>query len=310
MNKTILLLLISQIGFAQIIEEPLFSKEELVIHGIRGTLYTPVAAKAPVPVVIIIAGSGPTDRNGNQATSKNNSLKFVAEALSSKGTAVFCFDKRFITTLQEGKAIVKDVVFEDQIVDTRDLISYFKSQKKHSKIIIAGHSEGSLVGMIAAADGADAYISLSGAGRTIDKIIVDQVSRQAPFLRDETSKTLEKIKAGEKLANVNPYLTSLFNDKTTPFLASWMKYIPSDEIKKLHIPVLIVNGTKDLQVATAEAELLAKAKPEASLSIIPNMNHVLKTITEDSQNIASYSNPELPVNEELIRIMAAFIKSV
>src|SRR5690606_5303044 len=108
-----------------------------------------------------------------------------------------------------------------------------------------------------------------------------------------------------------PVLQSLFNEGVRPYLLSWMAFNPTDEIKKLKIPVLIVNGTKDLQVKTTEAELLKKAKPDAKLVIIENMNHVLKEIKgDDKENIQAYSNPDLPVVPELVAAVNQFVKSI
>jgi uncharacterized protein len=288
-----------------------FSQEKLDITInplIKGTLISK-SEKNKTNLTIIIAGSGPTDRDGNQATMKNNSLKFLAEGIVNPKNDVFTFDKRIFAQMASGKLDEKNLSFTDMITDVQDIIKYFKT--KYKKTIIIGHSEGSLVGMIAANGSADAFISLSGPGRPADFIIEEQIAKQAPTMVDEVHKNFEILRTGKTFENKNAMLGSLFRESVQPYLISWMKYNPQDEIKKLKIPTLIVNGTKDLQVGVTDAELLKKAKPNAKLEIIANMNHVLKEIKGDnSENMASYSNPNLPVINELIIKINAFIGSL
>jgi uncharacterized protein len=288
-----------------------FSQEKLDITInplIKGTLISK-SEKNKTNLTIIIAGSGPTDRDGNQTTIKNNSLKFLAEGIVNPKNDVFTFDKRIFAQMASGKLDEKNLSFTDMITDVQDIIKYFKT--KYKKIIIIGHSEGSLVGMIAANGSADAFISLSGPGRPADFIIEEQIAKQAPTMVDEVHKNFEILRTGKTFENKNAMLGSLFRESVQPYLISWMKYNPQDEIKKLKIPTLIVNGTKDLQVGVTDAEFLKKSKPNAKLEIITNMNHVLKEIKGDnSENIASYSNPKLPVVNELIIKINAFIGSL
>jgi uncharacterized protein len=288
-----------------------FSQEKLDITInplIKGKLISK-SEKNKTNLTIIIAGSGPTDRDGNQVTMKNNSLKFLAEGIVNPKNDVFTFDKRIFAQMASGKLDEKNLSFTDMITDVQDIIKYFKT--KYKKIIIIGHSEGSLVGMIAANGSADAFISLSGPGRPADFIIEEQIAKQAPTMVDEVHKNFEILRTGKTFENKNAMLGSLFRESVQPYLISWMKYNPQDEIKKLKIPTLIVNGTKDLQVGVTDAELLKKAKPNAKLEIIANMNHVLKEIKGDnSENMASYSNPNLPVINELIIKINAFIGSL
>ncbi|MFV5688990.1 alpha/beta fold hydrolase [Flavobacterium sp. ZT3R25] len=201
--------------------------------------------------------------------------------------------------------------FDDFVNDAKDVFSYFKNQKKYNKIIIAGHSEGSLIGMLAANNNSDAFISLEGAGRTIDAVLVEQIEKQAPFLKEEVQKDLEILKSGKTFELKNQMLASLFRASVQPYMISWLKYNPQDEIKKLKIPALLINGTKDLQVNVADAELLKKAKPDAELVIIDNMNHIFKEIKgDDTENMKSYTNPDLPVSPKLTSTITVFIKSL
>lgn len=274
---------------------------------INGTLLTPNTVKK-IPLILFIAGSGPTDRNGNSVMSKNNSLKFLAVGLANQNIATYRFDKSILTTSKKEGFKEDSLRFEDEVEEVKELIKHFKKNKSFSKIYLMGHSQGSLVGVLAAKNSVDGFISIAGPGRPIDIIITEQIEKQAPFLKDETIKILEELKKGKIVEETNPYLVSLFRKSVQPFLISWIKYDPQQEIHHLEIPVLIINGTKDIQVPVKDAELLKEAKLDADLVIIDNMNHIFKKIEGDMiENQKSYNNPELPVMPELIQTITTFI---
>lgn len=289
-----------------------FNKKDITVNPLlKGTLYSPLKENKKTNLIILIAGSGPTDRDGNQKGMTNNSLKYLSEELSKNDQAVFSYDKRIIAQMAAGTVNEATLSFDDFINDAKEVIHFFKNQKKYNKIIVAGHSEGSLIGMIAANESTDAFISLAGAGRTIDAVIVEQIEKQAPFLKEEVQKDLDILKSGQTFELKNKMLASLFRESVQPYMISWIKYNPQNEIKKLQIPVLLINGTKDLQVTVSEAELLKKAKPEAKVVIIENMNHIFKEIKgDDAENMKSYSDPNLPVTEKLVTAINLFIKSL
>lgn len=310
MKKTIVLLLIifSNSIFSQ--EKKVANQEIEVNSLIKGTLFLPEDVTSKTKLVILIAGSGPTNRNGNQVGTQNNSLKFLAEGLTQNGFAVFSYDKRIFAQMISKTMDEKKLSFEDFINDAKDVITYFKSQKKYAKIIIAGHSEGSLIGMVAAKDNVDGYVSLAGAGRPIDEVISEQVAKNSPTLKEVAATDFAILKEGKTFENKNPMLASLFRESIQPYMISWIKYNPQDEIKKLQIPILIINGTKDIQVSPSDAELLHKANPKSTLKIIDNMNHIFKEIKVDDDNVKSYSDPKLPVMPELIQLITTFINSI
>ena len=288
------------------------ASQEIEVNSlIKGTLFSPEKVTKKTKLVILIAGSGPTNRSGNSTIGGiNNSLKYLAEGLAQNGIAVFSYDKRIFAQMITKTVDEKTLSFEDFINDAKDVISYFQSQKKYSKIIIAGHSEGSLIGMVAALNTADGYVSLDGAGRCIDEVLSEQIAKQAPSMIETVDKGLATLKEGKTFENKNPMLASLFRESVQPYMISWIKYNPQVEIKKLTIPILLINGTKDLQVPATDAELLHVANSKSELKIIENMNHVFKEIKVDEDNLKSYSNPNLPVMPELINTMTTFVKSI
>ncbi|WP_457619157.1 alpha/beta hydrolase [Lutibacter sp.] len=314
MKYSINILIFSLISSLLFSQEKNYTENQLSIPTksvtINGTLLTPSLSKK-IPLVILIPGSGPTDRDGNNVLMKNNSLKFLAESLSEENIATYRFDKSVLSYKKNDKEKIDAITFGTFIDEAKTVINYFKNSGEYSKIIVAGHSQGSLVGMIAANNIADAFISLEGAGRTIDQIIIEQLNKQAPFLKDEASNVLSELKKGVIVEKFNPMLNSLFNKSVQPFLISWIKYNPQEEIKKLNIPMLLINGTKDIQVSNFDAELLHKANSKSQLKIIKNMNHIFKEINGDiNENMLSYTNPELPIMKELTGLITAFVKEI
>ena len=306
----VLLLIASTAAFSQ--NTSGFTTENIAVNSLlNGTLYAPIKQNNTTNLVILIAGSGPTNRDGNQIGMTNNSLKLLAESLVKNGIAVYSYDKRIFAQMASGKLDEASLSFDNFIDDATAVVLYFKNQQKYHSITIAGHSEGALIGMVAANGNADAYISIAGAGRPIDEVLLEQIGKQAPFLKEEVEKNLATLKSGNTFELKNQMLASLFRASVQPYMISWIKYHPQNEIKKLQIPSLLINGDKDIQVSVQDAQLLQQAKPDAQLQIIPKMNHIFKVIQgDDAENKASYTNPELPICTELTSIITTFIRSL
>ncbi len=306
MTKHIFPFLCLFIGMTTFTDAQNFSSTEITINRyVDGTLLVPESVENP-PLVIIIAGSGPTDRNGNQSFMKNDMLKKLAEGLSENGVATFRYDKRVVKQLKAG-IFDKNIRFDDFVTDAKSVVTYFKPS--YDSIIIAGHSQGSLVGLLASESGVDGFISLAGAGNPIDQIILEQITKTAPFFTEDTKRVLETLKSGKTTADFPPALASIFNLDIQPFMMNWMEYNPQERIENLEIPVLIVNGTKDLQVSVMEAQLLKDHKADAELVIIKNMNHLLFEIDgDDLVNTKSYNELNHPIIPEVITSMLNFIQ--
>lgn len=305
--KQCLILLIWVFGYTSSAQEnTLISTEISINQHIDGTLLELPDGEANT-LAILIAGSGPTDRDGNQNFLKNNSLKSLAIALTNRGISTFRYDKRIVKQLLTNN-IDKNIMFDDFVTDAVSVLTYFKSQNKYQHIVIIGHSQGSLVGMLAAPQGATGFISLAGAGQDISNVITEQVAKTAPMFTEDTKRVFEIMKTGQTTTDYPPALFSIFNPEVQPFIINWMKYNPAEEIKKLDMPILIINGTKDLQVSVEEAQLLKDAAPDSQLVIIENMNHVLFTIEgDDLENSKSYNEPYRKINRTLIDTVSNFI---
>jgi pimeloyl-ACP methyl ester carboxylesterase len=273
-----------------------------------GTLTIPDGLKK-CPVALIIAGSGPTDRNGNNPMMKNNSLKMLAEELAKNGIASLRFDKRGIGESKKSAIAESSLVFENYTEDVKSWINFLKQDKRFTQLTVIGHSEGSLIGMIASAK-ANKFVSIAGAGESADKLIKTQIaSKSNKQIEDMTFPIIDSLKSGNKLNKVDPLLNSLFRASIQPYLISWFKYDPQAEIKKLNIPVLIIQGNNDLQVSVKDSENLSKAKQNSELVIVDKMNHIMKIIDGDQKaNMESYNNETLPISETLVHKIVSFIK--
>ncbi|WP_353778151.1 alpha/beta hydrolase [Winogradskyella sp. 3972H.M.0a.05] len=296
------------INFICFSQDNAFTEKEIAINVIiDGTLVLPKAEKPPL--AIIIAGSGPTDRNGNQNFLKSNNLKKLAEGLSKNGIASFRYDKRIVKQIRKGD-VDPNTLFDDFVTDAISVVDYFKNSKEFNGIYVIGHSQGSLVGMLAAKNRANGFVSLAGAGQNIGDVIVEQVGQTAPHLKADAEKVVRVLKTGKTTNDYPPMLGSLFSSDLQPFMINWMSYEPTLLIKELNIPILLINGTKDLQVSVEEAKLLKAANEKAELKIIDKMNHVLFTIEGDRlENSKSYNEPFRKITQELLDSVVKFIKS-
>ena len=204
--------------------------------------------------------------------------------------------------------------FENYVNDAQEWLALLEKDKRFSKLIIAGHSEGALIGMIAATHNkhVNAYISIAGAGRPADEILKEQLEKTSPSVKDILFPMLDILKKGDTVGNVAVLFYPLFRPSVQPYMISWFKYNPQLEIKKLEIPILIIQGTTDIQVTENDASLLSKAQPSAELKLIKNMNHVLKdcdTMDKEKQKTI-YDSPDLPLNKELTTEIVSFIKKI
>ncbi len=299
-------------------ESETLSDQPSNLQTLTGTLYgselVPKAA-GKIPVVLLLAGSGPTDRNGNTPAipGANNSLGLLAEALASAGIASVRYDKRGIAASKAAGGSEMDLRFDHYVNDAAAWVGILKADTRFSKVIVAGHSEGSAVGMLAARKAnADAYISIAGIARSADQVILEQLKpRVPPELFARASLALQSLKKGETVADPPKELAALFRPSVQPYLISWLKYTPGDEIRNLMMPVLILQGTTDIQVSVAEANALGKAKPDAQVVIIEGMNHVMKMApVEEAAQKRAYSDGSLPVSEKLTTAIIEFVKAL
>ena len=292
-------------------QENIISEDILIMNDsikLPGTLSYIEDLKSQ-PLVIFIHGSGNVDRNGNQArvNIKANYIKQLADSLNVRGIAFYRYDKRN-STEENVKFMMDDLDFYRFVDDANLAIAKFKNDNRFSSITLIGHSQGSLVAMLASQEDVNKYVSLAGISEDMGDFIINSYKQVSEDMSAMAKEQIDELKETGTIETVNPALAHLFSKQNQPFFITWMAYNPSVEINKLEIPVLIINGAKDLQVKVEEANKLHEAKPNSELVIIENMNHTLKTIEKDEDNLKSYYSPEYPLSEELIQTLEAFIK--
>jgi len=293
------------------VKDTAFIETEVILSiksgQIFGTLTTPKKF-SKIPVALIIAGSGPTDRDCNQATMQCNAFKKLAYGLAGNNIASLRYDKRGVAKSIGAAKRESDLRIEDYINDAKEWIQLLKQDKRFSKVIVIGHSEGSLIGMIAATN-ADKYVSVAGPGQSIDKALKEQLSTtQSKEVQDLIFPIIDSLANGKIVNNVDPELNSLFRLSVQPYMISAFKYDPQIEIKKLIIPILIVQGTNDIQVSVENAKRLSKANPKAKLVYIDKMNHIFRAVEGDRQaNLETYNNFNLPLADGLVKEISNFI---
>lgn len=290
----------------------ILAQEETVVletptGNIEGTLLLP--SKENIPLVLIIAGSGPTDRDGNSGSLKNNSLKMLAQGLYDNNIASFRFDKRGIAKSAKAMISEEDLRFEHYIRDVQQWYLLLKNDSRFSSVIILGHSEGSLIGMIASQDVIpDKFISLAGPGVSMQATLKRQLADQPPYVLSMSLPIIEELEKGKTVDSVPPLINILFRPSVQPYLISCFKYDPAIEISKVKSPILIVQGTTDIQIQVEDAKKLAAANSNSELVIIEGMNHILKEADANRfLNLRTYGDPSLKLKQGLIESITSFI---
>ena len=290
---------IISIGFsyAQVTSEEILIRNEGI--ELPGTL---TFTKEKTPLIIFIHGSCGINRTGGAS----KMIEQFGTKINKHNIAFFSYDKR--TSNKNNVSILKQgVLFRDFVSDAKKVVSHFKSDKRFTQIILVGHSQGSLVAMLAS-ESIDKYISLAGAGETIDKTLIRQTTKQSVQLGKATENHLIELKETGEIKNIDPNLMALFAPQNQHFFKEWISISPIQEIKKVTVPILILNGDKDFQVLVNDAKNLHAANPKSELVIIENMNHQIKHIEKEEDNLKSYVNPDFTISEKLIETIVSFVK--
>lgn len=278
----------------------LFVETNIVLETTTANIYGTLNSSKldeKTPLVIIIAGSGPTDRNGNSTSGLNtDTYKMISDSLEMHGIASLRYDKRGVAESFYSGFSEEELNFNDYVEDAVQWIEKMSNDELFSEVYVLGHSEGSLIGMLAAQKTSiSGFISVAGPAQTADDLILEQVAGQPQEIIDEVESIVTSLKQGILVPNVSQQLYALFRPGIQPYLISWFAYNPVVEVSKIDVPLIVVHGNTDLQVNSAEAKILANANSNAELAIINFMNHVLKNAGDEVQtNLATYSNPGRP----------------
>lgn len=283
--------------------------------ALSGTL---IESGSDNPAVLIIPGSGPTDRDGNNPLGVTAaSYRLLAEALAEKGVSSLRIDKRGMFGSKAALANANAVTIGDYAADVHAWAKVMKEQTGRDCVWVLGHSEGGLVALAAAQQSENicGLVLVAAPGRKLQDVMHEQLEANpanAPILPDALH-ALDELIAGRTLdvSVMHPALQSLFNTKVQPFLINIFSYDPAKLAAATKLPILIIQGGKDIQVSTADANALAAAQPSAVKKVMPDMTHVLKDVsgTDRAASLASYSDPSLPVTPRLVEAIAEFLKA-
>lgn len=281
-----------------------------VLHG---SLLLP-RTDTPPPVVLIIAGSGPTDRDGNNpAVGRIDILKRLALQLAAQGIASVRYDKRGVAESLPAAPDERTLSVERYVADAVAWSHKIKADPRFGPLVLLGHSEGALIASLAAPQsGAGAVIALAGSGRPVDQVLREQLGERLPPAELKRSLVLiDQLKHGQQSDVVPPGLHSVFRPSVQPYLISLFRQDPAAAFGRLKVPALIIQGRNDIQVSPADARALQAARPDAELALIDGMNHMLRISPPGiGQQRDSYTNPELPLASELGRRIVAFVRQL
>ncbi|WP_437880918.1 alpha/beta hydrolase [Pseudomonas sp. LRF_L74] len=285
----------------------------IVLVTSSGTLYGSLLLPkhdGPMPVALLIAGSGPTDRNGNNPQGNNDSLRKLAELLAKHGIASVRYDKRGIAASrlagQDERNLSVEAYKDDAIAWARQL----KADTRFSRLYLIGHSEGALIASLAAPRSrADALVSIAGSGRPLAQVLEEQLRKhQPPALLPESLALIRSLEQGKIHNLVSPQLMVLFRPSVQPYLISLFRQDPAKAFKATRMRALIIQGSTDMQVSEEDAKRLHEARPDSQLALVPGMNHVMAIVPADAQRqLASYDDPGLPLADSLGNLLSDFL---
>lgn len=289
--------------------------EAAVADGtLRGTLLAP--AGAPRASAVIVAGSGPTDRNGNSPLGISASTyRLLAEALAARGVAAVRYDKRGIAGSAAGFANPNDVTVRDFAGDAAAWVEVARRETGVPCAWLIGHSEGGLMSLVAARDNAGVcgLVLIAAPGRRFADVLRDQLwSNPANwFLMPDALRAIAALERGEKVdvSGMHDALQRLFYPEVQGYLIDLFGYDPAALAAAETKPMLLVQGGNDIQVKRADFDALTAAQPKAETLFMLAMNHVLKDVPADdpAANFGSYSNPDLPLAAGLADELSAFL---
>jgi pimeloyl-ACP methyl ester carboxylesterase len=310
------LVLVLAVQTADTVPPAVAAESPYTIHSgpleLGGTLTVPRGASGAAPVVVIIAGSGPTDRNGNSMMGiRPNSYAQLAWRLAERGIASLRYDKRGMPGTK-GVVDMPHLTLDDFAADARAAAESLMRDSRFSRVVLLGHSEGAALALIAARESPKVagVISVSGLGRPLGVVMREQLSRQidsATLVRYDTA--MAQYLRGEQPKDAPPMLGPLFVPVNQTFLKSLAAFDPPAAIRAVRQAVLIVQGGRDLQVTALDAERLHAARPDAQLVVVPLANHVLKQASDTTLigQMPAYQNPTLPIMPDVVNAIADWI---
>ncbi|MDS1136614.1 alpha/beta hydrolase [Nitratireductor indicus] len=266
-------------------------------------------------VLVIVPGSGPTDRNGNSSLPglASNAYRFLAEDLAARGVASLRIDKRGFFGSAGALADANDVTIEAYAEDARRWVD--RAAGLAPCVWIAGHSEGGLVALVAAQKPPESLcglILISTSGRPTGQLLIEQLQANpanAPLM-PEIKSVVDDLEAGRPRdpESLSPVLQSFFSRGLQRYMIDLFSYDPAIIADAWKGSVLIVQGDADMQVKLQDAELLAKSMPQAQRVDLAGGTHMLKEEVPGNP-MATYSDPSLPLHPQLVPAIVNFLEA-
>lgn len=281
---------------------------------LAGTFEAPADSHA---TVLIIPGSGPTNRDGNNPLGVRAApYQRLADGLAQHGIGSVRIDKRGMFGSAGAVADPNAVTVDDYVQDTLAWIDTIRTKTGTRCVWLLGHSEGGLIALATAARHPESLCGLilvSTGGRPLGDVLSEQLHANPAnaAIADAGDTAIRSLTQGQRVdvSTLPPPLAPLFNPAVQGFLMSLFAQDPAKLIAQVPVPVLIVQGERDLQVTASDAQRLKQARPSATLALLPDTNHVLKTVTTDDRaaNIQTYGNASLPLAPGVVETIARFI---
>jgi hypothetical protein len=285
---------------------------------LAGTLSHPDSG-GPFPALLLLPGSGQTDRNDNVKQFPINALAEVAADLLAHGFASLRYDKRGVG--QSGGDYWA-TGFNDRYEDARAALQFLTEQSsiQPKKVFVLGHSEGALLATRLAGGGADiaGIILLAGPAQSGEAVLKWQGREITKGLKGPSGwlirtfhidvtksqqKKLDRIKATKK-----DWYRQLFVKVNAKWLREFMAYDPAADFSRLKVPVLAITGSKDIQVDPADLtrmERLVKAPFESHL--IPDMTHLLRVDTGEATITKYKQEVKRPIAYKVLEIIQLWL---
>lgn len=307
--RTLLVLLVAIVSSSVTKSKELDVELRTPTGTLFGTLEVP-ATTGKLPVALLIPGSGPTDRDGNGPIGmpRSDTLRLLSRGLAKFSIATLRFDKRGVGASVGAARAEEDLRFDTYVADAQAWIEQLKRDPRFSAIAVIGHSEGALVGAIAAqAVKPDFFVSLAGASESAAQTLRRQLKGALPpSLAQANEQILASLERGELVADVPKELLLLYRPSVQPYFISWIKRNPSVEYAKLTVPTLIVQGTADELITLRDAGVLHEALPSSRLTLISGMNHALM-IAPSEDGASGAKKAPLSVSKELLKAIGLFL---
>lgn len=284
------------------------------LDGLAGTLALPPAGGPRRPAVLILAGSGPTDRDGNGPGLSTNLYRTLALALAARGHVTLRYDKRGVAGSRALVRHEEDLAFSDFVGDAVRAARSLLARPDTDGVVLIGHSEGGLVALAAARQvPVRGVVLMAVPGRPLGALLRAQFAAAGlpPDLAAETERILEALERGETGIAVSPALAAAFRPSVQPYLVSVLTVDPAVALGALQVPALLLQGGRDLQVREADVARLAAAAPQAHVERLPEANHIFKRAPADrAANIATYGDPDAPLDPALVPAITAFLTAL